>query len=65
MERGNPSRKPSRLLVAVSHRIYPTVEGVRSVNQLFGITNETIRKLKADLVGDRFVRKLEKEGKFS
>jgi ABC-type nitrate/sulfonate/bicarbonate transport system substrate-binding protein len=48
-----------------TRRIYPTVEGVRNVIRLLGLTNEKIRKLKAeDLVDDRFVRKLEKEGKF-
>ena len=48
-----------------TRRIYPTVEGVRNVIRLLGMTNEKIRKLKAeDLVDDRFVRKLEKEGKF-
>lgn len=46
-------------------RIYPTVEGVRNVIRLLGPTNEKIRRLKAeDLVDDRFVRKLEKEGLF-
>jgi len=46
-------------------RIYPTVEGVRNVIRLLGLTNEKIRRLKAeDLVDDRFVRKLEKEGLF-
>jgi NitT/TauT family transport system substrate-binding protein len=45
-------------------RIYPTVEGVRNVIRLLGITNEKIRRLKAeDLVDDRFVKKLEKEGR--
>ena len=46
-------------------RIYPTVEGVRNVIRLLGLTNEKIRRLKAEeLVDDRFVRKLEKEGLF-
>jgi NitT/TauT family transport system substrate-binding protein len=46
-------------------RIYPRADGVRNVIRLLGQTNEKIRKLKAeDLVDDRFVRKLEKEGKF-
>ena len=44
---------------------FPTVEGVRNVIRLLGATNEKIHKLKAeDLVDDRFVRKLEKEGRF-
>jgi len=47
-----------------TRRIYPTVEGVRNVIRLLGITNEKIRRLKAeDLVDDRFVKKLEREGR--
>lgn len=46
-------------------RIYPRVDGIRNVIRLLGATNEKIRKLKAeDLVDDRFIRKLDKEGKF-
>jgi NitT/TauT family transport system substrate-binding protein len=46
-------------------RIYPRVDGVRNVIRLLGATNEKIRRLKAeDLVDERFVRKLEKEGRF-
>jgi ABC-type nitrate/sulfonate/bicarbonate transport system substrate-binding protein len=46
-------------------RIFPTVEGVRNVIRLLGLTNEKIRRLKAEeLVDDRFVRKLEREGLF-
>jgi NitT/TauT family transport system substrate-binding protein len=46
-------------------RIYPRADGVHNVIRLLGMTNEKIRKLKAeDLVDDRFVRKLEKEGRF-
>jgi NitT/TauT family transport system substrate-binding protein len=46
-------------------KIYPRVDGVRNVIRLLGQTNEKIRKLKAEeLVDDRFVRKLEKEGRF-
>src|SRR5918992_1278818 len=46
-------------------RIYPRIDGIRNVIRLLGATNEKIRKLKAeDLVDERFVRKLEKEGKF-
>lgn len=46
-------------------KIYPRVDGLRNVIRLLGQTNEKIRKLKAeDLVDDRFVRKLEKEGRF-
>ena len=46
-------------------RIYPRVDGVRNVIRLLGATNEKIRRLKAeDLVDDRFMKKLEKEGRF-
>lgn len=46
-------------------RIYPTVDGIRNVIRLLGLTNDKIRRLKAeDLVDDRFVKKLEKEGRF-
>ena len=46
-------------------RIYPKVEGIHNVIRLLGATNEKIRRLKAeDLVDDRFVKKLEKEGRF-
>jgi NitT/TauT family transport system substrate-binding protein len=46
-------------------RIYPRADGVRNVIRLLGLNNEKIRKLKAeDLVDERFVKKLEKEGKF-
>ena len=46
-------------------RIYPTVDGIRNVIRLLALTNDKIRRLKAeDLVDDRFVRKLEKEGRF-
>ena len=46
-------------------RIYPRADGVRNVIRLLGLTNEKIRKLKAeDLVDERFVKNLEKEGKF-
>ena len=46
-------------------KIYPRADGVRNVIRLLGLTNEKISKLKAeDLVDDRFVRKLEKEGRF-
>jgi hypothetical protein len=65
VDQGDPSRTPSDPLDATSHHIYPTVEGVRNVIRPLGLTNEIICKLKADdLVDDRFVRKLEKEGKF-
>lgn len=45
-------------------RIYPNVEGLRNVIRLLGAGNEKIRRIKAeDMVDDRFVRKLEKEGR--
>jgi ABC-type nitrate/sulfonate/bicarbonate transport system substrate-binding protein len=45
-------------------RLCPTLEGVRNVVRLLGMSNEKIRRLRAeDLVDDRFVKKLEKEGR--
>jgi NitT/TauT family transport system substrate-binding protein len=53
------------LPVFYERRIFPRVDGVRNVIRLLGLTNEKIARLKAeDLVDDRFVRKLEKEGRF-
>jgi len=46
-------------------RIYPTVDGIRNSLRVLATTNEKFRTLKAeDLVDDRIVRKLEKEGAF-
>jgi NitT/TauT family transport system substrate-binding protein len=46
-------------------RIYPNTDGIRNAIRLLGSSNEKIRQLKAeDLVDDRLVRKLEKEGAF-
>jgi ABC-type nitrate/sulfonate/bicarbonate transport system substrate-binding protein len=46
-------------------RIYPTVDGIRNSIRVLSATNEKFRALKAeDLVDDRIVRKLEKEGAF-
>ena len=46
-------------------RIFPNVEGIRSTIRFLGPSNETIRALKAEnLVDDRFVKKLEQEGRF-
>jgi len=46
-------------------RIYPTVDGIRNSLRVLATTNEKFRGLKAeDLVDDRIVRKLEKEGAF-
>jgi len=53
------------LVTFYERRIYPNVEGIRNLIRLLGPANEKIRRLKAeDLVDDRFVRKLEKEGRF-
>jgi NitT/TauT family transport system substrate-binding protein len=46
-------------------KIYPNVEGLRNVVRLLGKTSEPIRKLRVeDIIDDRIVRKLEKEGLF-
>jgi ABC-type nitrate/sulfonate/bicarbonate transport system substrate-binding protein len=46
-------------------RIYPTIDGIRNSIRVLSTTNEKFRALKAeDLVDDRIVRKLEKEGAF-
>ena len=46
-------------------RIYPSTDGLRNVIRLLGKTNESIRRLKAEeLIDDRIVRKLEREGLF-
>ena len=46
-------------------KIYPNVEGLRNVVRLLGRSSEPIRKLKVeDIIDDRVVRKLEKEGLF-
>ncbi len=47
-------------------RISPNTDGIRNASRLLGTSNEKIRQLKAeDLVDDRLVRKLEKEGLFA
>ena len=46
-------------------RIYPNAEGLRNVIRLLGNSSEQLRKVKVDnIVDDRIVRKLEKEGLF-
>jgi NitT/TauT family transport system substrate-binding protein len=46
-------------------KIYPNVDGLRNVVRLLGKSSEPIRKLKVeDIIDDRIVRKLEKEGLF-
>jgi hypothetical protein len=53
------------LALLYDRRIFPTVDGIRNVIRLLGATNEKNRRLKAeDLADERFVRKLDKEGKF-
>ena len=48
-----------------TRRIYPTVDGIRNAIRVISLTNEKFRGLKAEeLVDDRIVRKLEKEGAF-
>ena len=46
-------------------KIYPNVEGLRNVVRLLGRSSEQIRKIKVEeIIDDRVVRKLEKEGLF-
>jgi NitT/TauT family transport system substrate-binding protein len=46
-------------------KIYPNAEGLRNVVRLLGKTSEPIRKLRVeDIIDDRIVKKLEKEGLF-
>lgn len=53
------------MLTLYQRQIYPTTEGIRNAIQVIGVTNEKIRALKAEnLVDDRFVKKLEQEGRF-
>ncbi len=48
-----------------TRRIYPNVEGIHNSIRVLTLTNEKFGRLKAeDLVDDRIVRKLEKEGLF-
>jgi ABC-type nitrate/sulfonate/bicarbonate transport system substrate-binding protein len=54
-----------RMKTIYDRRIVPTVEGIRNTMRLFESTNEKIRQLKIeDIIDDRIVRKLEKEGLF-
>ncbi len=51
--------------VLYDRRIYPNVEGLRNVINLLGRSNEQIRRVKVeDIIDDRTVRKLDKEGVF-
>jgi len=46
-------------------KIYPNAEGLRNVIRLLGRSSEPIRKIKVEeIIDDRIVRKLEKEGLF-
>ena len=46
-------------------RIFPNVEGIRSTIRFLGPSNDKIRALKTEnLIDDRFVKKLEQEGRF-
>jgi len=52
------------MLTLYQRQIYSTTEGIRNAIQVVGMTNEKIRSLKAEnLVDDRFVKKLEQEGR--
>ena len=54
-----------RLANMYQRRIFPNVDGIRSTIRFLSPTNEKIRALKAeDLVDERFVKKLEQEGRF-
>jgi hypothetical protein len=51
--------------ILYDRRIFPNVEGLRNVISLLGRSNEQIRRVKVeDIIDDRVVRKLEKEGLF-
>jgi ABC-type nitrate/sulfonate/bicarbonate transport system substrate-binding protein len=51
--------------ILYDRRIFPNLDGLRNVIRLLGRTSEPIRRLKAeDIIDDRIVRKLEKEGLF-
>jgi hypothetical protein len=53
------------MLTLYQRHLYPTTEGIRNAIKVIGTTNEKIRSLKAEnLVDDRFVKKLEQEGRF-
>jgi ABC-type nitrate/sulfonate/bicarbonate transport system substrate-binding protein len=54
-----------RMKTIYDRRIVPTVEGIRNTMRLFESTNEKIRQLKIeDVIDERIVKKLEKEGLF-
>ena len=48
-----------------TRRIYPNLEGIRNAVRVLTLTNEKVGRLKAEeLVDERIVRKLEREGLF-
>jgi hypothetical protein len=48
-----------------ARRIFPNVEGIRNAVRMLTLTNEKFGRLKAeDLIDDRIVKKLEREGLF-
>jgi hypothetical protein len=47
-----------------TQRIYPNLEGIRNSIRALALTNEKFGRQTEDLVDDRIVRKLEKEGLF-
>ena len=50
----------------LSRRIFPTVEGVRNTVRILGRVDPKFSKLKAEeLIDERIVRKLEREGVLS
>jgi ABC-type nitrate/sulfonate/bicarbonate transport system substrate-binding protein len=54
-----------RMKTIYDRRIVPTADGIRNAMRLFESTNEKIRQLKIeDVIDDRIVRKLEREGLF-
>ncbi|MDZ4343644.1 MAG: ABC transporter substrate-binding protein, partial [Candidatus Binatia bacterium] len=54
-----------RMKTYYDKRIIPSADGIRNTMRLFENTNEKIRQLKIeDVIDDRIVRKLEKEGLF-
>jgi NitT/TauT family transport system substrate-binding protein len=54
-----------RMKTIYDRRIVPTAEGIRNTMRLFEGTNDKIRQLKIeDVIDDRIIKKLEKEGLF-
>lgn len=54
-----------RVVGLYEKKIYPSVDGIRNGIRLLGVSNEKVRRLKADdLVVEGITRKLAREGKF-